>query len=147
MVNVATKSVTQRYAVAQCAIRLPKAVWTAFRDADIMAPKGPVLATATVAGIIGAKKTSELVPMCHPIPLEHCSIHFDLDRSDGALGVECEARTHAKTGIEMEALNGVSAAALCIYDMCKALSTDIVITDLHLVAKSGGKRDFDRRTL
>lgn len=114
---------------------------------EIRAPKGPVLATATVAGVMGAKRTSELVPFCHPVALDDCQVRFESAGAGAArrLRVECAVRVSHKTGVEMEALAGASAAALCVYDMCKALSHDIVIEELRLEAKSGGKRLFDRR--
>jgi len=139
MVDVGQKAVTERRAIAECTVKLPKEVWAALKGDDIVAPKGPVLATATVAGVAGAKRTSELMPFCHGLALDDCQIEFDPRESDGLLGVRCSVLTHSKTGVEMEALTGASVAALCVYDMCKAISHRIVVADLRLVHKSGGK--------
>lgn len=110
---------------------------------NLSSKKGPILTTAVVAGVMAAKKTSDLLPFCHPLPLD--GVHVDLAWcAHDALEVTCRASTTHSTGVEMEALTGASAAALCVYDMCKASSHDIRITDLELVAKSGGKRDFNR---
>lgn len=141
LVGVGAKKVTERRAIARCVVELPRKVWDALREDNN--PKGPVLATATVAGVSGAKKTSDLIPLCHQVPLDDCQVRFDLQ--DPLLHVECEAVAHAKTGVEMEALSGCSHAALCVYDMCKGIDNDIVITDLRLVMKTGGKSDVVRK--
>ena len=109
---------------------------------EIETKKGPVFATAIIAGVMAAKKTHELIPFCHPIGLESCKISIVL-RDDKAI-VDCHCKVDNKTGVEMEALTGASVAALTIYDMLKALSHDIVISDTRLMAKSGGKREFRR---
>ena len=140
MVNVGDKAVTQRTATAECLIELPAAVSQAIEGDDIQSKKGPVFQTAIIAGVMAAKKTHELIPFCHPIGLEHCSI--TITAKDNHLKVTCTCRITAKTGIEMEALTGCSVAALTVYDMCKALSHDIVIKDTRLVKKTGGKSDF-----
>lgn len=142
MVDVSGKRVTKREAVARSVVYLPDAVRAAVRDGDIDSKKGPVFATAIIAGVMAAKKTHELIPFCHPLGLENCDVDIRLD-GDSAV-VECRCRVHHKTGVEMEALTGASVAALTIYDMCKALSHDIVIRDTKLMSKTGGKRDYER---
>jgi cyclic pyranopterin monophosphate synthase len=142
MVDVSNKSPTQRTAVAESRVLFPPAVAAALRDNGLRSAKGPVFDTAIVAGVMGAKRTHELIPFCHPLGLENCRIVIDLD-GDSAL-IRCTVSVHHKTGVEMEALTGASIAALTIYDMCKALSHDIVISDTRLVAKDGGKSSFTR---
>lgn len=142
MVDVSDKPVSEREAVAQSVIFLPDAVRAAVRDGDIDSKKGPVFATAIIAGVMAAKKTHELIPFCHPLGLETCDVDIRLE-GDSAV-VECRCRVHHKTGVEMEALTGASVAALTIYDMCKALSHDIVIRETMLMSKTGGKRDYRR---
>jgi len=102
-------------------------------------PKGEVLGTARIAGILAAKRTFELIPLCHPLPLDFADVSFDIDESAGIVHVEAESRTSAKTGVEMEALLAAQVAAATIYDMCKAVQKDIRITNCRLVYKSGGK--------
>jgi cyclic pyranopterin phosphate synthase len=102
-------------------------------------PKGEVLGTARVAGILAAKRTAELIPLCHPLPLDFADISFEVDEAAGIIHLEAESRTSAKTGVEMEALVAAQIAAATIYDMCKAVQKDIRITDCRLVYKSGGK--------
>ncbi len=102
-------------------------------------PKGEVLGTARVAGILAAKRTAELIPLCHPLPLDFADISFEVDEAANIVHIEAEARTSAKTGVEMEALVAAQMAAATIYDMCKAVQKDIRITDCRLVYKSGGK--------
>ena len=112
---------------------------------ELHTKKGPVFQTAILAGVMGAKRTSDLIPLCHPLGLEDCQIQIKTI-SATRLEIRCTAKLHGKTGVEMEALTGASIAALTIYDMCKAFSHDIVISDISLVSKTGGKRDFDRET-
>jgi len=140
MVDVGDKAVTQRTATAECLIELPAVVSQAIEGDDIRSKKGPVFQTAIIAGVMAAKKTHELIPFCHPIGMEHCSI--TIKPLDNLLVVTCTCRITAKTGIEMEALTGCSVAALTVYDMCKALSHDIIIKETRLVKKTGGKSDF-----
>ena len=109
-------------------------------NGDIQTKKGPVFQTAIIAGTMAAKKTSELIPFCHPLAIERCDFSIDFSGPD-ELTVRCEVAVSHKTGVEMEALTGASVAALTIYDMCKALSHEIVIADLRLVEKTGGKRE------
>lgn len=140
MVDVSHKSVSAREAVARAIVRLPAPVLAAIDGDEIASKKGPVFATAIIAGVMAAKKTHELIPFCHPLGLEKCDISIALDGSDAI--IECRCKVQHKTGVEMEALTGASIAALTIYDMCKALSHDIVIQDTRLVSKTGGKSDF-----
>ena len=142
MVDVGDKTATDREARARTIVQLPPAVLAEFENDEIATRKGPVFATAIIAGVMAAKKTHELIPFCHPLGLENCKISIAVDR-DSAV-IDCVCRVHHKTGVEMEALTGATVAALTIYDMCKALSHDIVISETRLMAKSGGKKDFDR---
>jgi cyclic pyranopterin phosphate synthase len=142
MVDVSGKEVTQRVAVAEATVRLPENVAEELRRTGHRTRKGPIFDTAIIAGVMAAKKTHELIPFCHPMGLESCSVEVE-DRA-GDLVIRCKVSIHNRTGVEMEALTGASVAALTIYDMCKALSHDIEITSVRLVEKSGGKRDFKR---
>ena len=101
--------------------------------------KGDVLGVARVAGIMGVKRTSELIPMCHPLPIQKCSVDYELDETNGIIRAFCTVKTEGKTGVEMEALTGVQVTLLTIYDMCKAVDKAMVITDVHLLSKAGGK--------
>lgn len=141
MVDVSGKLPTARTARAMARVRLPAEVKAVIRDGEIQGPKGPVFQTAVIAGTMAAKKTHELIPFCHPLGLESCRIAITLD-ADGDVLIDCTARVTHRTGVEMEALTAASVAALTIYDMCKALSHDIVISDVRLVGKTGGKSDF-----
>ncbi len=142
MVDVGDKVVTRRTAVAEAHLRFPAAVAAALRENGLRSAKGPVFDTAIVAGVMAAKRTHELIPFCHPLGLENCHIAIDLE-GDGAV-IRCTTSVHHKTGVEMEALTGASIAALTVYDMCKALSHDIVIADVRLVSKDGGKSAYVR---
>jgi len=144
MVDVGDKSSTKRTAVAESRVKFPPAVSAALRDNGLRSPKGPVFDTAIVAGVMGAKRTHELIPFCHPLALENCKIGIELE-SDTAV-IRCTVSVHHKTGVEMEALTGASIAALTVYDMCKALSHGIVIGDLRLLSKDGGKRGYVEAT-
>jgi len=144
MVDVSDKTATKRSATAQAQVRFPPPVAAALRDSGLRSAKGPIFDTAIVAGVMGAKRTHELIPFCHPLGIENCRITIELD-GDIAL-IECTVSVHHKTGVEMEALTGASVAALTIYDMCKALSHDIVIGDLRLLAKDGGKQSYARQS-
>ena len=110
-------------------------------DTELRTKKGPVFDTAIVAGVMAAKRTAELIPFCHPISLEDCQVSVDWG-APGEVVIECAVRATHKTGVEMEALTGATAAALTVYDMCKALSHGIRIGEVKLLAKTGGKRDF-----
>jgi cyclic pyranopterin monophosphate synthase len=140
MVDVSGKSAAKRTAVAESRVRLPPSVAAELRGSGLRSPKGPVFDTAIVAGVMGAKRTHELIPFCHPLSIENCHIVIELE-GDTAV-IRCTVSVHHKTGVEMEALTGASVAALTVYDMCKALSHDIVIGETRLIAKTGGKRDF-----
>jgi cyclic pyranopterin phosphate synthase len=140
MVDVSEKTATKRTAVAESRVQFPANVASALRESGLRSPKGPVFDTAIIAGVMGAKRTHELIPFCHPLGIENCRITIDME-GDSAL-IRCSVSVHHKTGVEMEALTGASIAALTIYDMCKALSHHIVISDTRLVAKDGGKSTF-----
>jgi len=142
MVDVGAKAVTERVAVAAARIRLPRAVARALRASGHRTSKGPVFDTAIIAGVMAAKRAHELIPFCHPLGLENCQLHIEQRAAE--IVVRCEVSVHHRTGVEMEALTGAAVAALTIYDMCKALSHDIQIVRLRLLAKSGGRRDFRR---
>lgn len=141
MVDVGEKAVTRRTAKAQSIVFLGETIMTKLSGEEIHTKKGPVFQTAIIAGIMAAKKTSDLIPLCHPLGLDDCKISIRINMPHEVV-VECTASLSAKTGVEMEALTGVSVAALTIYDMCKALSHDIVIRETRLIEKTGGKRDY-----
>ena len=142
MVDVGEKTVTHRIAVAEAHIRLPRNVATALRKSGHRTKKGPVFDTAIIAGVMAAKRTHELIPFCHPLGLENCSV--EVESVTGGILVRCRVSVHHRTGVEMEALTGATVAALTAYDMCKALSHDIEIAGIRLVEKTGGRRDFKR---
>lgn len=142
MVDVSDKVVSDREAIAGSTVILPAAVLAAIDGDEINSKKGPVFATAIIAGVMAAKKTHELIPFCHPLGLDKCDIQIRLDGDKAE--IQCRCKVRYKTGVEMEALTGASVAALTIYDMCKALSHDIVISETRLLSKSGGKQDFKR---
>lgn len=145
MVDVGGKATTERRARAGCTVRLGPELLSTLQADGFQTKKGSVVGTATIAGIMAAKQTSSLIPLCHPLPLNHCSVEVEpLDNE--CLRVECVCTTHSKTGVEMEALTGASVAALTIYDMCKAANPAIEISELRLVEKRGGKSDFDAAT-
>ncbi len=140
MVDVSDKIATQRTAHARAVIHLPATVVDELDGDEISTRKGPVFATAIIAGVMAAKRTHELIPFCHPLGLENCRITIGVSNSDAV--IDCHCKVHHKTGVEMEALTGASVAALTVYDMCKALSHDIVIGETRLISKTGGKKDF-----
>ena len=137
MVDVTEKKETERCAVAAGKITVSRAVYDAIENGT--AAKGDVLAVATTAGIMGAKRTSELIPMCHILPLTGCRVQFEMDPEECAVYCYCTVKVTGKTGVEMEALTGVSVALLTIYDMCKALDKTMEIGGIYLVRKTGGK--------
>ena len=139
MVDVGAKPATRREAVAEVRVRFPADVAATLRAEGLRSAKGPVIDTAIIAGTMAVKRTHELIPFCHPLPIERCRIEIEFARTD-ELVIRCSVALTHKTGVEMEALTGASVAALTVYDMCKALSHEIVIDGLHLVEKSGGKR-------
>ena len=143
MVDVGEKAVTHRTATARSIVCLPNEVLAQLVDGNLQTKKGSVFQIAIIAGIMAAKKTGDLIPLCHPLGLENCNITIQFNEQQEVV-IDCTASITAKTGIEMEALVGASIAALTIYDMCKALSHDIVIKETKLIAKTGGKRDFKR---
>ncbi len=145
MVDVSGKTPTLRTAVARAEMVLPDPVWKALHDGEIRSAKGPVFQTAIIAGVSAAKKTSDLIPFCHPIGLDDCSIRIEASAPHRVV-IEAETRVVHKTGVEMEALTAVTVAALTIYDMCKALSHDIRIERVELLAKSGGRHDIEKRS-
>jgi cyclic pyranopterin monophosphate synthase len=142
MVNVGEKPVTKRTAHAIAVVTLPDALAALLRDGEIATKKGPIFQTAVLAGVMGAKKTSDLIPLCHPLALDDCQIEVKPDVSRGEIAIHCRVQTHAKTGVEMEALTGATIAALTFYDMAKAVSHGIVIKDVRLLEKTGGKSDY-----
>jgi cyclic pyranopterin phosphate synthase len=142
MVDVGDKAVTAREAHARTIVVLPKEVLAALDGDEIHSRQGPVFATAIIAGVMAAKKTHELIPFCHPLGLDNCDVAITMD-GDRAV-IDCRCKVTHKTGVEMEALTGASVAALTVYDMCKALSHDIVISETRLMMKTGGKQDFHR---
>ena len=141
MVDVSAKAATARTATAQALVSLPPAVQARLTGAgparDIVTAKGPVFHTARLAGIMAAKRTAELIPLCHPIGLEDCTIDIE-ETAPGELSIRCRTAVTHKTGVEMEALTGASVAALTVYDMCKGIGRGIVIKDVRLLRKSGG---------
>ena len=141
VVDVSEKAVTLRTATAQSILTVPDAVMDALADGDIQTKKGPVFQTAIIAGTMAAKQTSNLIPLCHPLPLEGCTIHIEPQGANDIV-ITCRVKVHHKTGVEMEALTGASVAALTVYDMCKAITHDMVIRETRLVEKHGGKRDI-----
>lgn len=143
MVDVGEKAITQRIAIAQTIVKLPTEVIQHLNNNDIQTKKGAVFQTAILAGIMGAKKTSDLIPLCHPLPLTKVNIEIKVQGSE--VIIDCLAKTKGQTGVEMEALTGASVAALTIYDMCKGFSQDIIIMSTKLMKKEGGKTDFERQ--
>ena len=141
MVDVSAKAVTARAAVAECRVRFPAAVAAQLRASGLKSAKGGIVETAIVAGTMAVKRTHELIPFCHPLPIDGCRIAIDW-HGERELRIECAVKTTHRTGVEMEALTGATIAALTVYDMCKALSHAIVIGPAKLLGKHGGKRDF-----
>lgn len=137
MVDVSDKAITERTAVAKGSIQLSKVCYDMVQSGSIK--KGDVLGVARIAGIMGTKRTPDLVPLCHPIMLTKSSIDFESDDETHTITVYCTAKTSGVTGVEMEALTGVQVALLTIYDMCKAVDKNMLMTDIHLCTKTGGK--------
>lgn len=143
MVDVTPKAATLRTARARSIVVMPNEVMQQLENGEIRSPKGAVFQTAMIAGIMAAKRTGELIPLCHPLGMDNCDIQIQVnDRQE--VVIDCTTTITAKTGVEMEALVGASLAALTIYDMCKAMSHEIVIRETKLMEKTGGKRDFRR---
>ncbi len=143
MVDVSNKKVTKRLARAQASIFLGKEIISRMQGNELITKKGPVFQTAIIAGVMAAKKTHELIPFCHALNLEDCKITIEVKKQRAI--IKTETVITAKTGVEMEALMAASVAALTIYDMCKALSHEMVIEEIKLVEKTGGKKDFKRK--
>ena len=137
MVDVSGKQVTYRTALATGHISVGPEIMEAVTSGNVK--KGDVLGVARVAGIMGVKRTSELIPMCHPLPIQKCSVDYELDETNGIIRAFCTVKTEGKTGVEMEALTGVQVTLLTIYDMCKAIDKHMVMSNIHLVEKTGGK--------
>lgn len=137
MVDVTEKPVTKRTALARGTISVNKEIIDAVQNHKVK--KGDVLSVAQIAGIMGTKQTSSLIPMCHTLLLQKCSVYFQVDEENCQIHAFCKVKTEGKTGVEMEALTGVSTALLTIYDMCKAIDKRMVIGNIHLVEKTGGK--------
>ena len=137
MVDVSAKASNKRTAVAEVRVELGGDIMSRLEKNDIQGPKGPVFQTAIIAGTMAVKKTSDLIPFCHPLPVEHCEL--EITPGDSGIVIRCEVITTGKTGVEMEAMTGASVAALTVYDMCKAMNKGIRIQNLHLVSKTGGK--------
>ena len=143
MVDVSEKSTSLRTAIARAIVQLPEEVLEHFENNDIQTKKGSVFQIAIIAGIMAAKNTGDLIPLCHPLGLENCKIEIHLNEQKEIV-IDCKTSITAKTGVEMEALVGASLAALTIYDMCKAFSHNIIIKETKLIEKTGGKNDFKR---
>lgn len=142
MVDISHKNATDREAVATRKVHFPEEVFKLLQSQDFNVAKGNIIQTAIIAGIMAVKKTSEFIPLCHPLALS--KVDIDIQPKNSFFLIESRVKCHQPTGVEMEALTGVSVSALTLYDMCKALSHDIRITDIQLDKKSGGKNDFER---
>ena len=141
MVNVSDKKITKRTAIAKAKMFLGEEVIAHFKNDELITKKGPVFQTAIIAGIQGVKKTSEIIPMCHPLLINGVDININIINSEH-VEVLCEVIIEGKTGVEMEALTGVNITCLTIYDMCKSISQDIIIKEVKLLEKTGGKSDI-----
>lgn len=141
MVDVGEKPITRRTAKARSIVVLDEVILERLKNDEIHTKKGPVFQTAIIAGVMAAKRTGELIPLCHPLGLENCQVVISMNAKNEVV-IECTASLSGKTGIEMEALTGASIAALTIYDMCKAFSHNIIIKETRLIEKTGGKKDF-----
>ncbi|AER57035.1 cyclic pyranopterin monophosphate synthase MoaC [Pseudoxanthomonas spadix] len=141
MVDVSDKAVSARQATAQCLVVFPTEVAAQLRRDALRSAKGGIVETAVIAGTMAVKRTHELIPFCHPLPIDGCRLAIDW-HGDDTLRIECSVRTTHRTGVEMEAMTGATVAALTVYDMCKALSHAIVVGPAQLLGKHGGKRDF-----
>ena len=142
MVNVSGKKITRRVAEAEATVDVGKEILSLIHDNELITKKGPVFQTAIIAGVMGAKKTAELIPFCHPLQLEDCQVKIAV--INNVIVIRATVVVSAKTGVEMEALTAASVAALTVCDMCKAISHNISIREVRLMAKSGGKKDFKR---
>lgn len=140
MVDISEKAVTRRIARAQASVKVGKEIISEIKDNDLRTKKGSVFQTAVLAGVMASKRTSDLIPLCHPLSLDNCQIHVRVEEE--SIVLESEVTTTGKTGVEMEALTAVSVAALTVYDMCKAMSHKIIIEQICLLEKTGGKNNF-----
>ena len=145
MVNVGEKPVTKRTAHAVAVVSLPPELAGLLHDGEIKTKKGPIFHTAIIAGVMGAKKTGELIPLCHPLALDDCQIEIKPDPERAEIEIHCRVQIHAKTGVEMEALTGATVAALTFYDMAKAVSHGMVIKQVRLLEKTGGKSNYSAK--
>lgn len=141
MVDVSAKAITARAAVAESRVRFPAAVAAQLRQSGLRSAKGGIVETAVIAGTMAVKRTHELIPFCHPLPIDGCRFAIEW-AGEQVLRIECSVRSTHRTGVEMEALTGASVAALTVYDMCKALSQRMTIGPIRLLGKRGGKRDL-----
>ncbi len=143
MVDVSTKATTAREATAECRVKFPADVAAQLRKQSLKSAKGGIVETAIIAGTMAVKRTHELIPFCHPLPID--GVRIGIDWHDArSLRIECSVKTTHRTGVEMEALTGATVAALTVYDMCKALSHAIMLGPAKLLGKRGGKRDFGK---
>lgn len=145
MVDVSLKVATHRTARAQATIKVSDEILRQINNEELITKKGSVFQTAILAGVMGAKRTSDLIPLCHPLGMENCQVEIHV--KNNKIVIDTLATITGKTGVEMEALTSASVAALTIYDMCKALSHDIIIEEIKLMEKTGGKKDFKRTSL
>ena len=141
MVDVSDKEITKRVATAKATMFLGEQLLSQFKDAELQTKKGPVFQTAIVSGIQAVKKTADIIPMCHPLPVSGVDISIDL-ADEAHIEIFCTVKIEGKTGVEMEALTGVTTAALTVYDMCKAISKNMLIKEVQLIEKRGGKTDI-----
>ena len=146
MVDVGAKDRTFRQARAQAEITMPSKILALLKNGELYVAKGPVFQTAITAGIMAVKRTSDLIPLCHPIGIDHCDVKIGITKTGGVI-VTCNVAVEHKTGVEMEALTGVTIAALTVYDMCKSMSHEIIIREVRLLGKTGGKRDYTARVV
>jgi len=142
MVDVSDKAITTRTAKARSTVILDQSILDALEGEEIKTKKGPVFQTAILAGVMAVKKTSDLIPLCHPLSISKCDVDIQLN-DDKEVVITCTVKMNGQTGVEMEALTGASIAALTIYDMCKAFSHNIIIKETRLIEKRGGKSDFN----
>lgn len=142
MVDVSEKSITAREALAEAIVRFPEDAWAHLKGNGFTTKKGALLDVARVAGTMGVKQTSQWIPFCHPLPIDGCKFEIEPHAAEPVLVIQCRVKTTGRTGVEMEALTGVAAAALTIYDMTKALGHGIEIQNTRLLSKTGGKQDF-----
>ena len=143
MVDVGDKKVTERIAVARALMSLEDEILDQLDNNDIQTKKGPIFQTAILAGIMATKKTSDLIPLCHPLAINKSTVNIRVNE-DRKVEIDCMVKLTGKTGVEMEALTGATVAALTIYDMCKGFSHNIIIEEIKLMKKTGGKSDFER---